>query len=72
MYQSTQHLVLLVSANLFLLNLFLNLIEMVSHVAPCRRLHHHILAFLGAHINLGILILIKTDDPGSVAGTRNG
>lgn len=54
--------VLLVSANLFLLNLFLNLIEMVSHVAPCRRLHHHILAFLGAHINLGILILIKTDD----------
>ena len=54
--------VLLVSANLFLLNLFLNLIEMVSHVAPCRRLHHHILAFLGAHINLGIFILIKTDD----------
>ena len=54
--------VLLVSANLFLLNLLLNLIEMVSHIAPCRRLNHHILSFLGAHINLGILILIKTDD----------
>ena len=54
--------VLLISANLFLFNLLFHLIEMVSHVAPGCRFHHHIFSLFCAYINLGILVFVKADD----------
>ncbi len=54
--------VLLVSANLLFFNLLFHLIEMIAHVAPGGRFHHHILSILGAYIYLGILVIIEADD----------
>ena len=54
--------VLLVSANLLLLNLLFHLIEMIAHVAPGGWFHHHILSILRAYIYLGIILIIEPDD----------
>ena len=54
--------VLLVSANLLLLNLLLYFVEMIAHVAPGCRLHHHVQSIFRAYIYLGIILIIKTDD----------
>ena len=54
--------VLFVSAYFLLFNLLFHLVEMIAHVAPGGRFHHHVLPILRAHIYLGILLLIETDD----------
>ena len=54
--------ILLVTANLFLFYLFLHLVEVISHVAPCGRLHHDILSIFCSHVYLGIIVLVETDD----------
>ena len=54
--------VLLISSNLLFLNLLFHIIEMVSHVAPGSRFHHHIFSLFCAYINFGILVFVKADD----------
>ena len=54
--------ILLVSADFLFLNLLFHLVEMIAHVAPGSRFHHHILSILRAHIYLGIILIIEPDD----------
>ena len=54
--------ILLVASDFLLLDFLLHLVEVVAHVAPGGRLHHHVQSLLRAHVNFGVVLFVETDD----------